>query len=349
MRSFLGRKLFFVVIIAVVAGGVAWFFLGPSKANAQKKASKKPQTVTVARQTIRQTLTISGELAADETATLRFQTSGTLAWVGVKVGDRVKKYQAIAGLDQRELKKKLDKYLLTYQKVRWDFDQTKDEYRDPAGAYWGLSEDARNKIDRALQKSQFDLTSSVLDVEIQDIALKYATLTTPIEGIVTRVAVPFAGMNITPASAEFEILNPATLYLSVLADQTEVIKLSTGMQATMTFDAFPDRTVTGTIKDISFTPKAGETGTVYEVKLAVPDTETTPYRLGMTGDAMFVMSEKKDVLSAPPAFIKTEGSKKYVLRKTGNKKEKVYVETGVETETLVEIASGLAEGDTLYD
>ncbi len=347
MRSFLPKKIILIFLALVVVGGVGWIVIqNRIKANAQ---TKKQSQYTVTRAPIQQTLTVSGELRADQFATLRFQTSGLLNWVGVKTGDSVKPYQAIASLDRRELQKRLQKYLLSYQKTRWDFDQTKDEFRDEP--YWGLSVDARKKIDRTFDKSQFDLNSSVLDVEIQDIALGLSTLTTPIGGIVTRVDAPNAGINITPASAEFDIVNPDTLYLSVTADQTEVIKLTPGMPATLTLDPFPDDTLSGTISAISFTPKSGETGTVYEVKVGIPNTSShTRYRLGMTGDATFVLLEKPDVIAIPSNYIKPEGDKKFVMRKnTKNEEVKQYIETGIETDTMTEVTGGLSNGDILYD
>ena len=37
------------------------------------------------------------------------------------------------------------------------------------------------------------------------------------------------------------------------------------------------------------------------------------------------------------------------MKKTGDKKEKIYVETGIESEDMIEIIGGLAEGDVIYD
>ena len=54
-----------------------------------------PKT-TVKQQTIKETLTLSGTIAADEQTTLTFQTAGRLVSVAVKEGDYVKKGQFIA-------------------------------------------------------------------------------------------------------------------------------------------------------------------------------------------------------------------------------------------------------------
>jgi RND family efflux transporter MFP subunit len=344
MKRLLKNKITWIIAVIVVIAALLWNRFGQPT-----KKTVSQTTHTVKKETIRQTLTITGKLDAKEKITLRFQSSGLLAWVGVKEGDMVTKYQAIAGLDQQELQKNLQKYLNTYENERRDFDQTKDEYRQPAQGYWGLTWDQRNDADRALQKAQFDLNSSVLDVELKNISLKYATLFSPISGIVTTVGSPVAGVNVTPTQAEFEIVNPDSLYLSVLPDQTEVSTITSSQSADIVFDAFLDEHIDGQVESIAFTPKEGETSTVYEVNVRFPLVAMTKYRIGMTADATFTTSEKVDVLAVPIRFIKSENGKNYVMKQTGKGKEKQFVQIGIESDDMTEITGGLAEGDILYD
>jgi len=343
MKKIFKSRIFWISAIVLIAG----LFIGNSIIQSNKKKSTTTSTYTVTKQTVKETLTIAGIIDAEEKSTLRFQSSGLLAWVGVKEGDVVKKYQAIAGIDQQELQKTLQKYLYAYDKTRLDFEQTKDEYQAPAQNYYGLSINQRSDIDRAFQKSQFDLNSAVLDVELKNIALRYSTLTSPIDGIITRVGTPIAGVNITPTQAEFDVVNPTTLYLSVLPDQTEVGKLSSSMSAEIIFDSFTDETISGTIQSIAFAPKDGQSSTVYEVKLTFP--LNPKYRIGMTADASFIVKNKQDVLAIPLAYLKTDTTKPYVIRKVENAKVKTPVTVGLEGDESVEITSGLAEGDILYD
>lgn len=317
----------------IIIGAVGAFKLfGP-------KQETKTTSYTVKRGNLEETLSLSGEINAYEKTTLRFQTSGYLAWVGVKEGDTVKKYQGVASLDQAELQKNLRKYLNTYMSERWDFESTKDSSGDTSIM--------TTAVRRAFEKAQFDLNNAVLDVELKDIAVRYANLWTPIDGIVTKVAAPNAGVNVTPTQSEIEVVNPATIYFSATADQTEVSKLTASHSAEITLDAFTDEKLTGTISTISYTPKAGETGTVYEVKINLPREASAKwgFRLGMTGDVDFVIKELPNVLFVPIKFLKTEGSKKYVLKQN---KEKVYVTVGEEMDGDVEIKDGLKENDTIY-
>ncbi|MBI4991501.1 efflux RND transporter periplasmic adaptor subunit, partial [Candidatus Gottesmanbacteria bacterium] len=304
--------------------------------------NKKTETAIVKQGKLEEKLTISGTIDAEEKTTLRFQTSGRLTWVGVKEGDYVKKYQGIAALDQREVKKKLEKELNDYLTSRWTFEQKKrDDYRDQV---------MTDTVKRVLEKAQFDLNNTVLDVEIQNLSVEFANLWTPIEGIVTKVAAPYAGVNITAATSEFEVVNPNTVYFAALADQTEVTKLSGGELGELTLDAYPDATLSGSIKNISFIPKSGETGTVYAVKFIFPgDNSSYKYRIGMAGDLSFVTKRKENVLYTSSKFIKSQNGKKYVTVKRNGKEEKVFVETGMETDNSVEIISGVSAGEVISD
>lgn len=302
---------------------------------------KKIVSASVKHGDIKETLTLSGKIDAKERVTLQFQTGGLLAWVGVKEGDYVQKYQGIASLDQRQLQKTLTKKLNDYLTTRWNFEQTKDDYKDR------IITDA---IKRILEKSQFSLDNSVLDVELQSLSLELANLLTPINGIVTRVDTPFAGVNIyTPNLAQFEIVNPETVFFNVSADQAEVTKLKEGQKADIILDSYPEKQFAGEIKTIAYTPKEGETETVYAVKIFLKDSSNKDlsFRLGMTGDAEFTVAEKKDVLFIPSQFIKSDDKGKYVL--LGKGKKKTYIEVGLEANTEAEVIKGLDAGDLVYD
>lgn len=351
MLNFFKKRWYFVVILLFLVIG---FIFYQKTINTQIKA-KKEATFVVKRIDLEDSLTLSGKVDADEHAVLRFQASGMMNWVGVKEGDYVKKYQGLASLDQRELQKTMKKYLNTYMSERWDFDQTKEDKQ--IKNIGGLSEDARREALRVLDKAQFDLDNSVIDVELKDITLKYAYLYTPIEGLVTRVAAPFAGTNITPASAEFEVINPKTVFLSATADQVDVVRLSEGLTGEITFDAYPEITIPGTISKIAFVPKTGESGTVYEVKVVLSaDNSNYKYRYGMTADINFILNKKENVLAVPANYVKTEKNlpagrqdRKYVMKKENNKKVKTFVTIGEEIDGNLIITSGLKVGDIVTD
>lgn len=329
--------------IALILVAVIGFFIY----RAQKAASKTQlKTYTVKEQNLKDILGLSGEIDADEKIALHFQSGGRLSWVGVKEGDTVKKYQTIASLDQRQLQKNLQKYLNTYVKERNDFDQ--NEYDNGTGDV-GLTQEIRDAAKRGYQNAQQDLNNSVLDVELQSIAKEYANLYSPINGIVTHVAAPAAGMNVSVTDT-FDIVNPSSIYFSVSADQTEVTSLQEGQYGKITLDAYPDETIDGRISSIAFTPKTNETGTVYEIKMDIATSEATlKYRLGMTGDVDFTLKEIPNAIAIPFEYALEEDNKTYVYKNVDGKSTKTEIEVGEEYDGQLQVLKGLQPGDVIYE
>lgn len=337
------KTRWYILLILIVGVG---FYLNQQKTAQAKK--EKETTYSITRQDIRETLSLAGDIQADEHVILRFPTSGRLSWVGVKEGDIVKKYQTIANLDQRELRKKLQKSLLSYSQTRNTFDQAGSD-NQRIGDQPTNDLDLGDKMKRLLENSQYGLDSSVLDVELTNLSIEYSNLFTPIEGMVIRIDSKYAGVNITAAQAEFEIVNPKTLYFSFTADQTEITKLSEGMWGTLNMDSFPDQKKEGALYYISYTPKAGESGTVYEGRIRISSDASSHFRLGMTGDVTFTLSQKRNVVVVMDKFVKSEADNKYVMRVKNGKEEKVFIKTGLEADGFLEVLSGLEAGDVIVN
>ena len=330
------NKWLWGLFIAVIV--IGFFFV---KGKFDQKALDQKNAITVSRKTLKETLSLSGTIDASQKTTLRFPAAGKITWIGVKEGDSVKKYQIIAEMDQRSLQDTLSKYLNTYLKSRWEFDQIKDNYKDTA---------VSTAMQRILDEAQFDLNNTVSDVQIQSLALEYSKLSSPIDGIVTKVTSPIAPVNIyLPTQAEFDIVNPKTIYFAATADQTDVINLKKGMTGKITLDSYPDATISATITDIAFTPKVGETGTVYEVKMSLSSANNSlMLRLGMTGDVDFTISETPDTIVIPTKYIKTgKNQEKYVfvLEKDQKIKRPISVSDSVDSTTAV--TSGLSAGEKI--
>jgi len=339
MINFLKKRWYLVLAVILILAFIFYKF------NTKPKTTEKSYKVKTTN--LKEELSFSGQIDATEKVTLRFQTSGRLAWIGVKEGDYVKKYQTLASLDQRDIKNRLQKYLNTFVSQRLSFEQTKD---DNWNKQYDLSELIRKSAQRTLEDSQYDLNNSVLDVELQNLSLEYANLWTPIEGVVTKISTPFSGVNITPSGAEFEVINPKTVYFSATADQTEVIKLEEGDAGKLILDAYPDLINKVKIDYLGFTPKTGESGTVYEVRMLIEDSiNNKNLRYGMTGDTTFVLREKNNILAIPVSYLKGSKRNNFVYMKTNNKRNKVKVETGDEIDGMIEITSGLNANDIIYD
>lgn len=334
------KKRIVLLIICLLVISAGWFWW---RGRAKKEELK---TAVIKKENLSKTVSASGKIKSEKEVTLKFQTSGKLAWVGVKEGDRVKQWQAIASLDQRELQKTLEKELMDYLNQRWNFSEDRDTYditSDNLDRYT-LSDPAR----RVLEKAQFDLNRDVLDVEIADISLKLATLVSPIDGIVTQIDTLVSGVNITPTTAQFVVADPSAVFFEADIDEADISQVQEGQKVTLVLDAYSDREITAEVKQISFRAKTSSGGgTVFPVKISLPANDQLEFRLGMNGDADIILEEKKEVLVAPVSSLLNQDGKNYVFVIRNRVLAKKEVEIGLSTEISAEIISGLEAGEKI--
>lgn len=335
--KFLWQKKSWVLVGAILS--VILFFVG------KKILIKKPESIITQNpqyQDLKKTLDISGVTRADSQAILRFQSVGKLAWVGVKEGDHVDKWQAIASLDQSALKKSLEKSLNTYMTQRLSTDQTRIDEGVLSNNFdlFTLSPTIRT----ALDQDQLALDNKVIDVELQDIANKLATLYSPIEGIVTQMSHENPGVNIALTDT-FTIIDPKSLYFEADVDETDVSQLSLGQSAQINLDAFPDLTIQTQVDHIAFTASIGEGGsTVYKVKFLL-NPDQSNIRLGMNGDVSILLDEKTNILTIPTSATIIRGDQTFVqITKDGQILDQE-ITTGLETDDFIEITGGLDPDD----
>lgn len=326
-----------VAVLVLLGGGVA---IQNSKT---QSSAQQIKTATVARVPFTKSVQSSGKTKADKSAELKFQTSGKLTWVGVKEGDTVTAYQAIAGLDLREVQKTLDKALRDYSSERNDFEEMwRVTYNGVQNPNTALTDTAK----RILEKNQWDLDKAVLDVELKHLAVEYATLITPIAGIVAHIDTPVPGVNITPASAVFEIVDPSSLVFQANIDEVDIGSLAMGQVARIALDAFPQASFSGKVSYISYISETSAGGaTVFPVKIAFD--EPQKLRIGLNGDVSIETAAVPDALVVPIEAIREQDAGKFVYKKTGAGYTLVPVSVGEQNDTEIVITQGLSERDVI--
>jgi RND family efflux transporter MFP subunit len=336
LKHIILKRITLTVFLLFIAAIV---FIPPLRHKIPFLRPKKPiiETVRVAKKTIIKTVEASGKIKAEKEVNLKFQTSGKLAWVGVKEGDTVKKWQAIASLDKQELRKKLKKELNDYMNERWSFDQDHDDY--PVVL--------TDEVKRILEKAQFDLNNTIIDVEIADLTLKLATIVTPIEGIVTHIDIPIAGTNITPATATFTVADPEELIFGVDVDEIDIGTIKLGQRAQIFLDSYPEEKFEGEVKKVSFVAKTTRGGgTAFEVEINLPlNTPEQKFKLGMNGDITIEIEKRENALVIPSEAIMKRQKKFYVFAIKDEITARREVRIGLETETETEILEGITEGE----
>jgi macrolide-specific efflux system membrane fusion protein len=333
-KKMLSKKilLLMAVVVVAVAVSIALFY--------RQSQPQTYATVTPQYQNLKQTLDINGSLKADAAVSLRFPASSRLTWVGVKRGDYVNAWQAIAKVDTRTLEKQLKQDLNTFEKQFRNHDQVLDDYD-----YYGTP-DLNKEVTRILENANFDLQNSVLNVEIRDLSIRLSTLSTPIAGIVTHIDTPIAGVTVSPTDV-FQVVDPDSLYFAIVIDEEDIGLVSSGQKVLVTLDAFADTELAGSLGAIDFNPTTSASGTTaYEAKVLLPiDVLADRYRLGLNGVAQVTISEKQNALTIPlDALIEREDAS-YVRLLENDQPQERQVRVGITTDDWAEIVEGLSETD----
>lgn len=318
-----------LIVAAVIGGGVFWWFRNRATA----------VTATVQRGGVVEELILSGEVKAEEHAELSFQSSGELVYIGVSEGDQVSEGQLLAKLETVTLNAAYQQALSNLRAAEANVQKIHDEVKDH-----DKDETFTQKVTRTNAEVAKDNAYEAVIIARRN--LRNAGLVAPFDGTVVKITNPFSGINTTFSQSQVELVNFETIYFEVSADQTEVTQLSLGQEVEIVLDAFEDETLKGIVDYIGSTPKAGEVGTIYEIKVRFVDNNLNRLKIGMTGDAKFVTERKENVLYVDPAFLSSDKDGSYL---TVDGKRKVYVTTGLEGDDRTEVSGEIREGMTIYD
>lgn len=334
---FYRRKKFWIISVIIIAIlSLAYFKILSLRKNTVIDSTQ------VKKGSVEEVLTLSGEIGADEYAKLTFPSSGEIAWVGVKEGDEVKKGQALTKLNTIILNSAFQQAKASLRAAEAAVESVHDQVKDHSGDETYAQKNTRTAAEAAKDSAYEAYVAAEYN-------LRHSTILSPFAGVITYLAHPYSGVNVLVTEVQVEVINPESIYFDVSADQSEVVDITKGQKVSIILDSHPDETLEGVVDFVGYTPKAGEAGTVYKtrVKFSKDNFDFNRYRIGMSGDARFLLSKKDDVLYVPPKFVSTDSKGKYV--NLGNKSSKVYIEVGIEGEDRVEIKGDINEGDIVFD
>lgn len=191
----------------------------------------------------------------------------------------------------------------------------------------------------AVQRAEVRVTEA-------QVALDQATLTAPVDGVVTRVGVQ-VGQTSDQASSAFEVSDLSRLWLTANVDEVDVDRVFIGLPTEVRLDALPGEGFGATVQQIALLPVVVNGVVNYPARFRI-ESDDDRLRAGMTAEVRVVIDQRSNVLSVPNEYIIQEGDRTTVTRlsPTGET-QPVEVVTGMRGDTHTEIISGLREGDQL--
>jgi membrane fusion protein, multidrug efflux system len=305
-------------------------------------------------------LTVVGNLIADQTVDVAPKTGGRLERVTVQLGDRVRRNQVLAKIEDREIVEQvrqaesaLEVSKATIRQRDADlkvaevnFDRSKNLYGRQLLAKQAL-DDAESRFLAAqaqldLSKAQQGQTESRLD-ELK-INLQNTNVTSPVDGFVSKRTMDPGAMvsqNIPIAS----VVDISKLRLVANVIEKDLRLVNVGDKAVVEVDAYPGEKFFGKIARVSPVLDPSTRTAPMEVEVPNSDNKLKP---GMYARINLTIEDRKGALVAPKNAIVDFESQRGVWMPTAENRAKFFpVELGIEDADHIEIKSGLKEGDRI--
>ena len=298
-------KIFIIlVILGAIAYGVKTFFFSASAEN----AAGPLVSAKVVQTTISTTISATGTLEPVDQVEVGTQVSGDIAKIYADFNSKVKKGQVIAELDKSKLKATLAQAEIAYRSAETDYKYKESTYNRVKK----LSE-SNSASAVELETAEYNMNSAKLSVERSQnevnqarLNLSYATIKSPIDGVVLKRAVEVgqtvaASMSTPTLFVIAKDLNQMKVMADV--DEADIGQVKQGQRVTFSVDAFQNETFNGTVQEVRLNPTTTSNVVTYTVVSSAenPEQKLLP---GMTATCTIVTQEITDAIAIPVKALK---------------------------------------------
>lgn len=352
------KKALVIAAVAAIAALAVWLLSGSKK---EEKITF--DTAAVAPANIMNSITATGTIEPVTSVTVGTQVSGIVSKLFVDYNSVVKKGQVIAELDKTNLMSQLNtaKTQLATAQSQLNY-QTANYKRYKTLFEKGLvaADDFDNaKLSYTQAKEQ--VASAKEEVQRAQTNLGYATITSPIDGVVLSKSVE-EGQTVAASFSTPELFTIAQdlTNMQVVADvdEADIGDVKEGERVSFTVDAYPDDTFEGEVKQVRQEATTTNNVVTYEVVISAPNADLK-LKPGLTANVTIYTAERKGVLSVPSKALRFTPQKETVgkmkIVDAANAKNKVWtiegnsivahkVNIGMTDGTNTQIVGGIAEG-----
>ena len=264
----------------------------------------------------------SGEIVASRYADIGSNVMGRLAELRVAEGDRVRAGQVLALIDpvqarsERESVQALLRSLEGEARAAAARERDAGQARDRARALSAQGLVPQSELDGALaaadaaaasrRAAEDRVTQARAQLRKAEDALSKTAITSPLAGVVTRLAVRegemvVVGVQNQPGTILMTVSDLAQVDAEVKVAEADVLRLAVGQKAEVTLEAQPGRAFAGQVVQVgaSALPVTGAAAAAREFRVVVRLQSAEALKPGLTCDARILADEQRDVLAAP--------------------------------------------------
>ena len=359
------KKIWWILgIIAVVILAIILIFT----LKKGKKGELQVMTERSCIDSIEVTVTATGELQPVYKVDVGTQVSGIVEHIYVDFNSVVKKGQLLAELDRSNLNEQLTQAKTNVSNAQSNLTLAQQQYDRVKTLYdnKAATQEAYESAVNSLNLAKNQLKTAQSDLSRAQTNLSYATIYSPIDGVIMNKAVE-EGQTVASSFSTptlFTIANDLTqMQVEAKVDEADIGEVKAGQPVTFTVDAFPDDVFSGTVKEVRINPTVTSNVVTYTVIINAPNPETKLFP-GMTANVSITTKKESGVCipltalyaSVDPESMKQLEKKGYTFKSLYKNQEEltqglkdvtkktIWVKRGENTYEQISVTVGLNNG-----
>ncbi len=347
-------KKFFILLVII---GLVILVLYLTKtypfSDGGEKKDSEYQTVTAERMDISPRVMCLGEIQPMVGAEVKVgsRVSGIVKTLNVGIGDYVEKGQLIAELDDTELKVRTAQNLASLEKARADMEYAETNLDRQKNLFEKnfISKQALDQAQNSYNVAVAQLKQAQANYESAKIQQSYAKIYATISGVIASVSTQEGETVAASLSAPtfVNIIDFDRLEIEAYIDETDIGRVSPGLEASFTVDTYPAVEFGGEVKAIY--PKAEIRDNVvnYIALISIKDMQGRILRPEMTTNVTIYLERLPDSVVAPSRSLRREKGQWFVWVLENGKPVRKNVEIGIVDDGNTQIKSGLKAGEKI--
>lgn len=304
------KKLIICISVAIAIIAAVTIFM---RSNKRQPITIIYETAKVERATISNSVTATGTIEPVNKVEVGTQVSGIISKIYVDYNSIVKKGQVIAELDKINLESELAsaKANLASSKSELDYQETNYKRIKALHDKGFISDDDFDIADLSYKKAKEAYLVQLQTVQKAQTNLGYATITSPIDGVVLSKDVE-EGQTVAASFSTptlFTIARDLTdMQVVANVDEADIGNVRDGQRVTFTVDAFPDDTFEGRVKQVRQQGEEESNVVTYEVVISAPNNDLK-LKPQLTANVNIYTEEIENVVSVPAKAVRFSPSK----------------------------------------
>lgn len=318
------------------------------------------------------TVTATGTIEPVKTVDVGTQVSGIINKIYVDYSSKVKKGQILAELDRSTLQASMVSSKASYESAKNELTYQKSNY-DRIKQLLENQSVSKTDYETALYQynnAKYAFTNAESGLEKAQTNLNYATITSPIDGIILSRAVD-EGQTVAASFSTPTMFSIAQdlKKMRVIADvdEADIGTVKVGQNVKFTVDAFPEDEFTGKVTMVRLEAKVTSNVVTYEVVIDAPNPKEKLLP-GLTASVSIYTQEQHHILAIPSKALRVQATSEMLVsingdsvsavtqkeldgkhsvwvKKSDGHIEKRVVEIGMTNGIVTEVLSGLAQGE----